>query len=212
MKNSLIRMIAMLLLLGLAVCLFACNNEQNTPTDTDTKAEEDTVEEGGLSLPFKKENYQKEFKILYYTGTLYRDYFFDDVTEAGDVVKQAIVDRRLMVEDYLGVYIVGVAESSREDSVLTAVQRDALAGIDQYQVALTHGYLGVTGLVSEGLVRDLYEFEDISFNDEYWNVEAIESLEVGGKAYFGSSDFMISDVCAVLFNKEMYSDEAKRDQ
>ena len=201
MKNILTRVLAMLLLLGMVACLFACKNEEPAPQETLETADSDEIK-----LPFKKENYQKELTMLYYTSTLYRDYHFEDVTEAGDVMKQSLTDRRLMVEDYLGVYVVGKAESSSEISVFNAVQRDALAGIDQYQVALTHCYLGVTGLVTSNLIRDLYELPDISFNEDYWRMDAIEALEVAGCAYFGSSDFLISDVVAILYNKEMYTD------
>ena len=202
------RIICMLLLLSILLCSVACakaEEPQNTETVVGTK-------ESGLELPFDKENYGKDVTILYYSGgSIYKNFYFDDVTEAGDVIKSALVERRAMIQDYLGVNVIGKAEGEKEASIVEVISRDTLAGIDQYQIALTHGYIGLGNLVTQNYVVDLYELEDISFNEEYWSVDAIEALEIGGKAYFGTSDFMVADVQCVFFNKTMYAEQQIKD-
>ena len=193
----------MLILLSMLVSVIACSK---------TEEQKETVEavatnEEGLSLPFDRENYGKDVTVLYYGGSIYKNFYFDDVTEAGDVIKSALVERRAMIQDYLGVNVIGKMESSAENSIVDAISRDTLAGIDQYQIALTHGYIGLGNLLTQDYVIDLYELEDISLNEEYWNVDAMEALEVSGKAYFGTSDFMIADVQTVFFNKDMYAQQ-----
>ena len=200
MKKIIIRLIALVLLLCMVASCFACGQKEEETTITDTV---ETSEEG-RSLPFGKENYGKDFTILYYTSTMYKNFYFDDVTEAGDVIQRALIDRKLLVQDYLGVNVKGIAEGSAEASIQTALVRDTMAGMDTYQLALTHGYIGLGALVSQSCVMNLYDLEYMSFNEEYYNVEAISNIEIGGKAYYGSSDFIISDICAILFNKEMY--------
>ena len=204
MKKIFLQMIAILLLMGMCLCMFACDGDSETPVDDNDVTVDDT-NEAGLKLPFDKADYNKEVTILYTTGTMQSNFFFDDVTEAGDIIKAALMDRRMLVEDYLGVQVVGKAESTDYEGIVNAIRRDAMAGVDQYQIALTHNYIGVGTLVSSGYIKDLYEMEDyLSFDEEYWHLSAMEELEVGGKAYYGNSDFMISDVCAILYNKDMY--------
>ena len=202
MKNIVIRIVSIALLLGMLICCFSCGEKDDVKETINGV----NTNQSGLELPFGKENYQKDFTILYYTASIYKNFYFDDVTEAGDIIQRSLLERKTLVQDYLGVNVKGKAESSSESSIQTALSRDAMSGDDTYQMALTHGYIGLGVLVSQGCVRDLYEFENMSFNEEYYNLNVIETLEVGGKAYYGSSDFMISDVCAVLFNKDMYKE------
>ena len=203
-KKLVIRVISTMLLLctilTLSVSMVACKKTEETPVETGT------VSTDGSELAFGKENYGKELKMLYHTSSTYVNYFFDEVTEAGELMRAALEERRLLVEDYLGVRIVGEAAGTSVNSVYEALSKAASSGDDVYQVALTHCYGGLTKIAIEGYVKDLYGFDDISLNDEYWNVDAMESLEIGGKAYYGMSDYMINDVCAVFYNKQMYKD------
>ena len=203
MRNTVIKIVSVLMLVSMALCLFACTPKTS---NTDTGAVATQPSENGIQLPFGKESYGKDFTVLYYSGSIYKNFYFDDVTEAGDVIQQALIQRRTYVQDYLGVNVKGIAESSSESSIQTVLARETMAGEDNYQMALTHGYIGLGVLVTQNNVLDLYTLEDMSFNEEYYHTEAIENLEIGGKAYYGTSDFMISDVCAVFFNKTMYED------
>ena len=200
MNKHIVRAASLLVLLGVLLCCFACGPKNNGGNETQPTVNTNDTDR---ALAFEKENYKKDFNVLFYETSLYKNFFFDDITEAGDVIERALLERKLLVEDYLGVNVKGTTEGSATGVIQTALARDAMAGEDTYQLALTHGYLGLTALVTEGSVLDLYEFEDISFDEEYYNLEVIDNLEIGGKAYFGSSDYMISDVCAVFFNKDM---------
>ena len=144
MKKFLVRGVSLLVLLGMLLCCFACmdTDDEVVAESTDTVA----VTEGGLKLPFGEESYNKDFTVLYYTGSIYKNFYFDDVTEAGDVIEFALVERRTLVQDYLGVNVKGVAESSSESSIQTALIRETMAGLDTYQMALTHGYIGLGAL------------------------------------------------------------------
>ena len=204
MKKAVIKIVSVLMLLSMLLCCFACVQKQGSD---DTTVSTTAPTEDGLQLPFGKESYGKDFTVLYYTGSIYKNFYFDDVTEAGDVIQQALVQRRTYVQDYLGVNVKGVAEGSSESSIQTALIRETMSGLDTYQMALTHGYIGLGVIVSQNCALDLYTLEDMSFNEAYYHTEAIENIEIGGKAYFGTSNYMISDVCSVFFNKTMYEDQ-----
>ena len=206
MKRYVVRIISLLVLLGMMVCCFSCGVDIEDDEEKSSKKSKNTVEtsSAGLTLHFEKENYQKDFNVLYFETSLYKNFYFDGITEAGEIIEKAIFERKTLVQDYLGVNVIGISEGSGNAVIQTALERDTMAGVDTYQLALTHGYLGLSALLAGNYIMDLYELEDISFNEEYYNLNVIDNLEVGGKAYFGSSDFMISDVCAVFFNKDMY--------
>ena len=200
MKKYIVRLLALLLLFTIVLGCFSCKKKEE-----EGEEQVSTTEAGGKQLAFGKENYQKDFKVLYFETSLYKNFYFDEITEAGDIIQQSLIERKMLLQDYLGVNMIGATEGKETAVIQKALSRDVLGGDDTYQLVLTHGYLGLTALATENLVLDLYEFEDISFDEDYYNLDVIDNLEVGGKAYFGSSDFMISDVCAVFYNKDMYA-------
>ena len=202
MKKNLVKILSVLLLLTMLLSCFSCKKQEEEGDETTVA----TTETDGKQLAFGKENYQKDFKVLYHDGSIYKNFYFDEITEAGDVIKQALAERKMLVQDYLGVNVLGATEGGTTSSVQAALARDTMAGLDTYQLVLTHGYIGVTAIVTENYALDLYELEDISFDEDYYNLDVIDNLEIDGKAFFGSSDLMISDVCAVFYNKDMYAD------
>ena len=84
------RMISVLLLLCLSLSLFACKNQEQTQEGGSSNATVASTNESGAELPFGKENYGKEVTILYYNGTMYKNFYFDDITDAGDIMQSAL--------------------------------------------------------------------------------------------------------------------------
>ena len=89
MKKTVIRVISgLLLLVMLTSCFISCKKEEEVIEETTVG----TVDEKA-KLPFGTENYGADFNILYYKASTYNNFYFDEVTEAGDVIQQALVDR-----------------------------------------------------------------------------------------------------------------------
>ena len=75
-----VRLIAMLLLLCMTACVFACTKDK--PEEITTPGI--TVDEEKPGLAFDQEDYDKDMTILYYNCEMYNNFYFDEVTEAGD--------------------------------------------------------------------------------------------------------------------------------
>ena len=70
MKNIVIRIVSIALLLGMLICCFSCGEKDDVKETINGV----NTNQSGLELPFGKENYQKDFTILYYTA-YYLRYF-----------------------------------------------------------------------------------------------------------------------------------------
>ena len=81
-----------------------------------------------------------------------------------------------------------------------------MSGINSYDAVLTHTYLGITGLISDDLLADFDQMDEIDLEADWWNYEAIDTLSVKGKKFLALNDFMISNPEAVFYNKKMFEE------
>lgn len=199
MKKFLKRSILILLVLCMLLSTVACSKDdadEAEPSGNDVSTEEDT------GLPFGKMNYEKDLNIYYINWKLYPDFFFSD--DSGTVMGKAIIERAAMVKEYLGVNIVGHL-GGNDESVLPTMEPQVLSGLDDYQLYLSHSFLHLSALVTQGYLTDFGDIKGIDLKRDYWNYELMKSLEVHGSMYFGSSDYMIHDPNAIFFNKDVLS-------
>ncbi len=203
MKNKrMFRLLALLLLLAVFVTAFAGCKKKTSDEETTTTEVAETPEESPFF--FEKTDHNCDFTFLR-PSNIYKDFSFTDTgVEGTDLIKDALARRDAMVEEYIGVTIKS-ATVGGIDSIYPTLNQQNMSGDHTYQAALTHCYMGINSLVTEKLLYDFYDMEDINLDADYWNLEAVEALEVGGKAYLALNDFMINDPTAVFFNKSMMS-------
>ncbi|MBQ2709207.1 MAG: hypothetical protein IJF67_13150 [Clostridia bacterium] len=168
------------------------------PEVTDTTAPE-VVE----MLPdVEKKDYDGAiFNILAPKWGLYKQYFFAD-EQTGEAMNDAIYERVLMVEEYLGVDITHQLEGTIND-VRPKVEAAVMSGDEPYQLVLTHCIQDLGAMVTEELLYDWNTLPGVNLTREYWNQSCNEYLELYGKQYYANSDFMLADPNGVLFNKTM---------
>lgn len=194
--------VSSILLLSLLVTMISCGDGGGSDTTLTTGSQNGV---GDKVLAFDREDNEKaEINVLYPLWGHYDEFFFREELD-GTLMGSAIFERTVMVEDYLGIDIVPQPTNSIKD-IATILRTNSMSGDDPYQIVLTHMYEGLTSIVSEGYVLDLYDLEYLSFDEDYWNLEAIEAVEVQSKAYLATNDYMLSDPNAVMFNKQMAMD------
>ncbi len=189
------RIISSLLLASMLTSLVACGgNDTDKDSENKNKGEEKPagIEAADYNLPFNI--YAPDFGM-------YQRYFFAD-DPGTDAMTAAIYEREVNVEDHLGVDI-GYTITSDIFGVRTKIQELVMTGDDTYQLFLTHCIAGLSAMITEDLLYDFNNFEDINLEAEYWNQQAQDALEVNGHLYYGVSDYMLSDPNCVLFNKSM---------
>ena len=197
MKHHLRLIPTLLVISGLVAC-----GQEVTSTETDEVATDtsDTVTERRPYID--KADYNGErFTILAPEWGLYNNYFFAD-EQTGDAMNDAIFDRELLVEDYLGVDIGYILEGTIQD-IGTKVSSMVMSGDTTYQLVLTHCIRNTSNLMSQNMVCDWNTLPSVDLTREYWNQSCNENLSLYGKQYFAVSDYMIADPNAIFFNKDM---------
>ncbi len=201
LKTRVVRLLSLLLLAAMLVSVFAaCKKKDGTEeTTTTTNANEEEV-----PFLFDKTDYDSDFTFLRPENN-YKDFYFTDTgVEGTDLISTALYERAALVEEYLGVTVKSTTVGDI-NTIYPALNQQNMSGDKTYQAALTHCFTGITSLISENLLYDFYDMEDLDLDADYWNSEALEALEVGGNAYLALNDFMINDPTAVFFNKSMLS-------
>ena len=206
-----IRFLLLLLCAAMLVPFFAACGNKDDPKDpgkestaTSQNQQQTTVEQGPEFL-FDKTDYYDDFNFLRAASQYRNLYFTDTGSDDSDIILSALYERDALVMEYLGVSIHSKTKDGLTDTGLVdEVRTNNMSDMKEYDAVLTHNYLGITAFISEDLLFDLYQMDDdIDFEADYWNLDAIEALEVRGKAYLALNDFMINSPCAVFFNKGM---------
>lgn len=185
------------------VSITACGSVSDGD-DTNAATDNDATEtEPVLPAGIERADYQKEFHI--YTSddmVMYQRYTFAKDEERSDAMSKALYDRELMVEEYLGVDI-----THELTDVFGAIRRNVqamvMSGENTYQLVLTHPIGGVQAMVTEDILYDFNDFTYVDLSKDWWNIEANDNLEIGGKQYFAVSDYLIPDPNCILVNLDL---------
>ena len=200
MKHYLHGVLALILLLNIVSCAEkdSSNGESSGESaDTVTSAETD------IRTPYieKTDFGGEKFTILAPDWGPYTNYFFAD-EQTGDAMNDAIYDREIMTEEYLGVDIGYICEGTIDD-IGTKVTSMVMSGDSTYQLTLTHCIRQTANLMSQNMVCDWNSSPSVDLSREYWNQSCNDNLSLFGKQYFAVSDYMITSPNAIFFNKEM---------
>ena len=195
----------------LATALYACSStEENNittesvtsavPTETASTDTADTRDMHGIpvdTLDFGG----KPYRAMTYDGSNFSYYFFAN-EETGDVMNDAIYERRRNVEEALNVVLQHELKLDYTDvakSLRTAVQ----ANDDAYDQVLLHCIDGVSTSVSSGYLYNLDELPHINMQADWWNREQMDALRLGSNTYFAVNDYMIPYPFIIYFNREI---------
>ena len=209
--------------LMLASSLLACGkntNEGNAVTttvpaaDTTTAASQTeattaapTVED---LLGFPEENNNgNAFHILCATHLAYE---FGAESQIGEVVSDAVYQRDLAVEEYLGIDIQVINEagvwadrSAFNDKIVQAVN----AGDNTYD--LVNSSIVVTMPASQqGLFAEGGDLAHVNFDQPWWIANMYERYAIGGKLYGFLGDASLSlykDMNVIFFNKRIWNEK-----
>jgi len=183
--------------------LAACGGSPATADTTASESTDTTAPEVVENLPAvdKKDYGGATFNILAPKWGLYKQYFFAD-EQTGEAMNDAIYQRELMVEEYLGIDLTYQLDGTIND-VRGKVQSAVMSGDEPYQLVLTHCIQDLGAMVTDELLFDWNTLPGVDLSREYWNQQCNEYLELYGKQYYANSDFMLADPNGVLFNKTM---------
>ena len=198
------------LALLISILLASSCGETGTPNETttggDTTKSSSSETTAGRDTPdFEKTDYNgADFTILGFELDFYDKYFFAD-EQNGERMNDAIYERKMMTEDYLGVKIRHTKAATHRD-LAAKVQQNVVAGDDEYQLALPHCIRCVSAMVLTGTLYDWNKLPGVDLSKDYYSHSINDELEVNGKLFYMVSDYMIQNPSCVLFNKGLITD------
>ncbi|MCR5264707.1 MAG: hypothetical protein K6D94_12590 [Clostridiales bacterium] len=196
-------------ILSVAVMLTSCGADTSEDTipaqDNTDDTTSQTTEEAVESIPlYDFEGSTFSFLVPTHETPIYESHEIAVAELNGNAINDAVYNRNLMISSVCNVSIT--AEINKD---VTAKGRALiLAGDTSYQVYMP--YLnGGTALMQEGLLNDLYQFDGLHLDRNWWDQCANEGLRIGNKLFFSTGDIsIIDDYCAVIlyFNKKLVKD------
>ena len=195
------RMKLLCLLLTLLMCmpLFAACKKQKQSSGN----QEQSMEDGGDIAGISEKNYNKDFTIVNPRDNFYDHYYWCEDSADSSNISIANYAREISIEEHLGIEIFHETLASDSGVLFATFEKMYLTGSDDYQLALTHPFVDLVGLMGENYLKDLSEVPEISMDSDYYNISIMESVKYQGHTYLGSSSLILSTPMVILFNKEM---------
>lgn len=202
-------LIMLLLLTGCAENAVSQVSEPSVSSDAAEKEPESEITETDSSVDMHNiptSDYGgRDFNILYASGGVYNAhelYFFAD-EGSGDALNDAIYKRNLAVNEALNINIKGVTKGYI-DTILPEIKKTVQSGDGVYDLALTHTFDGINGMISQHMIYDWKTVPYVDLSKNYWNQNMNDTLMVQGVLPVASSDYMPADVYVLIFNKSIH--------
>lgn len=211
MKNSLMRITA--LVLAMLVCLsgIACGDSQPTDKDTDTVTQDTTPEETTSkwldSLP-DKDMEGAEFNIL--TAAEQWQYFYN-AEETGDIVNDAIYTRNRTVEERFNCkinYRIYNGYMGGMSDVKSAITGSVMGGTMDFDL-MVGSVAYVFLLIADGLFTDMAGCEQLSLDSPWWFSKINDESRINDHLFLGASAYgTLNTAWSVVtyFNKNVAED------
>ena len=201
-----------------ATLLAACSPASPAPVTTESgedltsppvgteSAEVTTAAEPEITPDIPEITYDgEEFRIMYRFGA--HAYNIKDIwveSTIGEIINDAVYERNLAVEDKFNLKIIPMPEASP----VAHLQKNVGAGDDFCEI-LADRKIELFPLTMTDHAYDLTQLQYIDFEKPWWDKNAAEQLEMGGRLYMMIGDFNLSSTSGATFlwfNKKILED------
>ncbi len=199
-----LRIFTLILALVLALSVFVGCDEPDGP-DTD-----DPIDDGGDNLidfpDVERTDYNEDVNVLIIAASNPDENFIiDEEQNKGDPMSEAVYARQQRVNRFIGVELVkNVPKTQNIHMTYSTYIESAVKNMDStVEIALTHVYGCVAGIITENYLQDIGELDGVDLEADYWNMGFMETLELNGNYYLGFSDYNLLRGYVLTFNKDM---------
>ena len=188
-----------LLIAAMLTQLAACGSG-TTPQETEAEAVTETTETTRIqhSLPDELDFGGASFTAAF-IGNIPDNYFA--MESSSDNMIAAVYRRTKKTEDFLGVNISYVSPVTTND--FSTLYK---SGDDVYQMLFLSDMVHPLTFTTSGYLYNLDSMPYLELSAEWWNYKQMQTLQLGKYPYFAVSDFMITTPAAILFNRNMITD------
>ena len=199
-----LKLLSLFFVLAFTLSVFVGCNGANTNDPSDTDYEDETDDDEIDYFPeIDKKDYNDELN-LYVATENERDFYVLDESN-GSPMDEAVFSRMERIKRYLGIDMVLYSPTGYNWQTYAQVVGNSITNKDGTMDALIPmNYAQVTILVTEGYLTDWYDVEAVDLDADYWNLDAMEELELKGHCFFAIGDCIILNTYIIGFNKEMY--------
>lgn len=179
--------------------------------NTDSESASDTLSEIATEMAgteditgISPKNYDCNFTILNGNcNVIPSDYIFSE--EQDGPVLTATYERALRIREHLGVQVTC---NSIDDinGYAQQVIANGQAGVDDYQLVITHPSVGLTELITSDLLYDIAALESVNLNQPYWATDMMDEIRIHGRYLLGYQDLCLMAADVVLFDKTLAAD------
>ncbi|MBE6570101.1 MAG: extracellular solute-binding protein [Ruminococcaceae bacterium] len=127
-------------------------------------------------------------------------YYFADESSSDNMVA-SVYRRTVKTEDFLGINIDSSTEVDYSNFITLYKSGD-----DLYQLLFVGDITDTKNLVTEGYLYNMDTLPYVDFSAEWWNAEQMDILRLSKNTYYGISDFILTNPCALLFNRNLITD------
>lgn len=198
------RIFVILLAVTMLLSITACGTPTEEPAGTnaaDTVTDAVTEVETEYTPDIETKNYDCEFNI----ATVHEKDMVWVEAPTGDVLLDAVYERAVNIKDHVGVDIKLLDAGDWIELPNTFI-RTVMSGDDTYQLGMTHVYQGLASMVTSNVLYDYGQLESVNLSAPYWATDLMEEIKIDGKYYLGHSDFFLTDVHCIVFNKNMMNE------
>lgn len=214
------RIIALILvLLMLLTCAVACKKDGEQGDDaegadgssvTTSGTEEEETDKYAVTDSVGTRDYGGRTVVL---GQIQAKVFEADLTQenlTGDIVQDAVYKRTQTVQSRLNVKLdTFIVEKNGE--LVSTIESDISGDTKSFDI-MFEPYYTLTGAITRGFYRDLYESADIDLSQDYWSYYANEQMNIGGIQYFVTGPITLSyymkTFCTVV-NSDLLSEHSQ---
>jgi len=183
--------------------LVGCSDNNDTETSPDTHDQVNTEVDGAkLNLP-ELDYGGADINILVRSQSLN---FHDPEAQTVAVVREAVFERNVMVEELLNVKLKHTdmdGFSSGSDAFSNAIRTSAMTD-GMYDIVSPTQSFG-NPLIAEGIYVDLTQLEYLDMSETYWHDGYNEQAKINGKLYTAITDYdmdAISQLQVIFMNKQ----------
>lgn len=194
--------------------LVACQNSTPVGSETGGNEKPSTQEETAPPAPGSEPQLEIPEGTRYdgYTFTVltcgnYNECFRLEVEDySADLIDSAAYQRNADVEALLGVTVKAIPESYPDENVYPELSAAVMSeAVCPYDLVFPHCMLGVSAIMSEGLLYDWNTLSGVDFSKPWWNQSMSEHLAIADHLYIVSSDLCVAwqGMYCFLFNKDV---------
>jgi len=181
------------------------NGASAEETEAETEAEtepEELVYKADIPAGTDYDGYNFRVMVMDPSTIVWSDTDFSILEPSAEVVENAVYQRKMAVEEQLGISITPVYGIG---NIAEPIATSILADDDSFDICFA-APLVISGKITDGLFLNLNSFPNIDLSDAWWDQNSVKDMSIDKKLYLVAGDIGYNykrSTSVLFFNKNM---------